>query len=199
MHARLLGILLFGTGMLVTAPASADVYTWVDASGVTNVSNLPPPESVKGASVVRSAPKDPIREAQLREAAREAEVRALNERVQQLQADVVRSRQEPAPAVPPIQIVTPQPAPYVIVVAPPAPAYPEPVAGCNWGWGNCGYGFWPGFYPSGVVVLNDRHSHSRHHPHRPHPHPHSRASDRWSWTVAPPIEMPMARSSIGRK
>ena len=200
MHARAFGILLFGMGMLIPAAVDADVFTWVDASGVTNVSNLPPPDGVKSLNVVRSAPKDPAREAQLREAAREAEVRALNERVQQLQADVVRSRQEPAYVAPPVQYVA-QPAPVVIVVQPPAPApvYAEPAAGCSWGWGNCGFGFWPGFYPSGVVVLNDRHS--RHdHPHRPmHPHPHSRGSDRWSWTVAPPIQSPLTRSTIGRK
>jgi Domain of unknown function (DUF4124) len=172
MLRRTLWGLLWGivAGMLYPPSVRADVYTWVDAGGVTNVSNLPPPESVRTSSVTRAAPKDPAREAALREAAREAEMRALNERVQQLQAEVEQSRREAQQLVstPPIQYAPAPAAPYVIVVSPPPPASPQPSSGCDysWGnsWGNCGFGFWPGFYPSSVVVLRDRHFRHHHHP-----------------------------------
>jgi hypothetical protein len=145
-------------GAACPLPTRADVYTWTDKAGVTNISNLPPPEGVRTVSVTRAAPKDPAREAAFREAAREAEMRALNERVQQLQAEIEQARREPAPApvVPQSQHAPAPPVPYVIVVSPPAPTYPQQVAGCDYAWGNCGLGFWPGFYPPSVVVVRDR-------------------------------------------
>jgi hypothetical protein len=36
--------------------ALADVYVWTDDAGVKHVSNLPPPEGVRGVSVTRSRP-----------------------------------------------------------------------------------------------------------------------------------------------
>jgi Domain of unknown function (DUF4124) len=170
MLRRTLWGLLVGivAGMLYPPSVRADVYTWVDATGATHVSNLPPPEGVRTANVTRAAPKDPAREAAFREAAREAEMRALNERVEQLQAEVERSRREAQQLVstPPIQYAPAPAAPYVIVVSapPPAypqPAYPQPASGCDYSWGNCGFGFWPGYYPTSVVVVRDRHF--RHH------------------------------------
>jgi hypothetical protein len=144
---------------LACAPlARADVYTWTDKSGVTNISNLPPPDGSRVVSVTRTAPKDPAQEAALREAAREAELRALNDRVQQLQNEVEQVRREPAPTPVVLQPqYTPAPAaPYVIVVPSPAPAYPQPVAGCDYPWTTCGPGFWSGYYPPSVVVVRDR-------------------------------------------
>ena len=95
----LLGLLVgIVAGMLYPPLARGDIYTWVDGAGVTNVSNLPPPEGVRTSNVARAAPNDPAREAALREAARESEMRALNERVQQLQAEVEQSRREIATA-----------------------------------------------------------------------------------------------------
>jgi hypothetical protein len=156
------------TGMLPAMSAQADMYVWTDKAGVTNVSNLPPPEGTRLQRVTYAAPKDAAQEAAFREAARQAEIRALNERVQELQAAVEQARREPPP---PTIVVTqapaPPPAPQVIVVSPPAPAYPQPVAaGCDFSWPyNCGFGFWPGFYPA-TVVLGDNHFRHRHH-HRP--------------------------------
>src|ERR1700692_3777393 len=70
-------------------PAHADVYTWVDASGGVNVSNLPPPEGVRITSVIPgSAPKTTARDDDAREAARDAEVQALTKRVRQLEDEL---------------------------------------------------------------------------------------------------------------
>ena len=167
----LLGLLVgIVAGMLYPPLARADIYTWVDGAGVTNVSNLPPPEGVRTSTVTRAPPNDPAREAARREAARESEMRALNERVQQLQAEVEQSRRETPPPgffVPPPMHYAPAPAPpYVIVVSAPPPAYPQPSNGCDYSWGNCGFGFWPGFYPTSVVGLRDRHFRHHQHPFR---------------------------------
>ncbi len=160
-------------GSLDALIARADIYVWTDAAGVTNVSNLPPPEGSRRVSVTRAAPRDAAQEAASREAARHAEMRALDERMRQAEADAELARREaalalaaaqpryappPAPAAPPVVVVlTPSP--------PPAPAYPTSVGPCDYAWGNCAWGFWPGFYSPGLVVVgNDRH---RHH-HRPH-------------------------------
>jgi Domain of unknown function (DUF4124) len=176
-------------GTLYPASARAEIYTWIDNAGVTNVSNLPPPEGARALNVTRAAPKDPVREAALREAAREAQMRALQEHVQQLQAEIEQSRREapPSPAFvsqPPIQYSPAQPAPYVIVVSSPPPAYPEPASGCVYSWGNCGLGFWPGAYPASVVVVRDRHF--RH----GHAIRHARPIDHSVRNIPPAIHLP---------
>ena len=70
-------------------PAHADLYTWVDASGGVNVSNLAPPKGARITNViVATAPKTTTRDDDAREAARDAEVQALTKRVRQLEGDV---------------------------------------------------------------------------------------------------------------
>jgi hypothetical protein len=166
------------------------MYVWTDRAGVMNISNLPPPDGARMVSVTRAVPRDAAQEAALREAARQAEMRALSERVQQLEAEVQEARRDPpAPVVAQPAYAPAAPAPYIVVVSqPPAPAptYPQPVAGCDDAWGNCGLGFWPGlyhgYYPTSVVVVRDRHwRHAQHlGTHRPQPrHPGGR-------TIAPP-------------
>src|SRR6476646_8224997 len=80
--------------------ARADIYTWKDASGRINVSNLAPPEGARVTNVVRErapAASSPRSDA-IRSAARDAEVQALEERVRQLQDEVALARrQAPAP------------------------------------------------------------------------------------------------------
>jgi hypothetical protein len=147
-------------------PAHADIYTWVDASGSINVSNLAPPDGVRVASVMHeSAPAIAARAEAAREAARQAEVQALAERVRQLEDIELAKGQAPPPAdyraIPPppavIQyVVVPPPAPYAVNPAPPANT------GCDPGWFDCGLWGIPGFYPTSVVVLrapNFRHFH----------------------------------------
>jgi len=148
--------------LLSAGAAQADIYTWTDKNGVVNVSNLPPPEGVRPTRVTHEAPKDPAREAAAREAAHLAELRALNERVAQLQEQVEQSRRE---IPPPMAVVAPPMMPYAapsgpyivnVVTQQPAPAY-GPTGACDsgWGgWGDCGgFGMWPGYYGSGVVVV----------------------------------------------
>ena len=65
-------------------PARADIYRWVDASGVVNVSNLAPPEIARVSNVIHSSA---FREDDARNASRDAAVRALTKRVQQLEDD----------------------------------------------------------------------------------------------------------------
>jgi hypothetical protein len=76
-------------GTLGLQPAYADLYTWVDASGGVNVSNLAPPEGARITNVIlASAPKPPTRDDEAREVARDAEVQTLTRRVRQLEDEV---------------------------------------------------------------------------------------------------------------
>ena len=85
LRATLPAVLVGTFGM---QPAHADLYTWVDASGGVNVSNLAPPEGVRITRViVASAPKTTPRD-DGRDAARDAEVQALTKRVRQLEDEV---------------------------------------------------------------------------------------------------------------
>lgn len=149
---------------LCAQSAQADIYTWVDASGTINVSNIAPPDGVSVKHVVHtSAPAaDP--------SAHDAQVQALMQRVGQLE-DAVESaeRQAAPPAAYPPPVAYPYPpvpqAPlvqYIVNVAPPvsyevsAPS-PSSAGGCDPSWTDCGYGWMPGLYPAffpvGVAVL----------------------------------------------
>src|SRR5258707_353391 len=69
--------------------AHADIYTWVDASGATNVSNVSPPEGVRVTRVAHENPRKAVRpDTSVRDATHDAEIQALSERVQQLQHEV---------------------------------------------------------------------------------------------------------------
>jgi hypothetical protein len=68
-------------------PAHADLYTWVDASGGVNVSNLAPPEGVRITNVIPASPPNTARD-DARETVRDAEVQALTKRVRQLEDQV---------------------------------------------------------------------------------------------------------------
>src|ERR1700682_3906438 len=135
-------------------PAHADIYTWVDASGSINVSNLAPPDGVRAASVMHeSAPAIAARAEAAREAARQAEVQALAERVRQLEDIELAKGQAPPPAeyraIPPppvIQyVVVPPPAQYAVNPAPPANT------GCDPAWIDCGLRGVPGIDPMFLI------------------------------------------------
>ena len=144
-------------GTLGLQLAHADIYTWVDASGSINVSNVAPPEGVRVASITHaSPPATAARAAAAREAARQAEVQALAERVRQLEDDVELARHHAPPQVeyravpaPPViqYAAVPSPAQYAVNPAPPA------YTGCDPAWIECGLWAIPGFYPTSVVVL----------------------------------------------
>jgi hypothetical protein len=151
--------------------ARAEIYTWIDASGVTNVSNLPPPDGVKVTKVQRSLPPEILaREDAARDAARQAEAQALAARVRQLEDE---ARQMPPPDYRPVL-----PAPPVIQYIVQAPQPPmqqtveitQPAYG-SYGYGGYGYGcdpswfgcWWPGFYP-GVIVVGPSNSRNNNRP-----------------------------------
>jgi hypothetical protein len=143
-------------------PARADIYTWIDASGVTNVSNLPPPDGAKVTKVQRALPPEILaREDAARDAARQAEAQALAARVRQLEDE---ARAAPPPDYRPV--IPPPPVIQYIVQAPPPPMQQtveitQP-AYSPYGYGGYGYGcdpswfgcWWPGFYPAGVFVVS---------------------------------------------
>ena len=172
---------LFGACALPLA--HADIYTWTDESGRVNVSNLTPPDGARVTSVMREnkamvAAREAARETAL-EAMREAEVRALAERVRQLQSEVEVARRPAPPQVEYRPVPTPVYIPYPIEVAAP-PQYAASNmsmmnGGCSFGWPDCGLGWYPGVYPANVVVVRppyfrrDRPDHGRELPDRDPP------------------------------
>ena len=82
----ILPVVLAGTFGL--QPAHADLYTWVDASGGVNVSNLAPPAGVRVTNVIPASPPKTTTRDDAREAVRDAEVQALTKRVRQLEDEV---------------------------------------------------------------------------------------------------------------
>jgi hypothetical protein len=138
--------------------AHADIYTWVDASGTINVSNLAPPEGVHVTKVMPgSAPA--ARDGAARDAARQAELQALAARVRQLEDEVeFASRRQVPPPVEYQAIPAPPVVQYFVDVAPPPVSYTVNVVppinpGCDSTWMDCGLWWGPGVYPASVVVL----------------------------------------------
>ena len=98
-RALLAGLPVILAGTVVATCAHADIYTWVDQEGMVNVSNLAPPEGVRVTKVTREIAPAPAsmvaqRNDLAREAARDAELQALNARVAQLQDEVDRATRE---------------------------------------------------------------------------------------------------------
>jgi hypothetical protein len=158
MHPRLLYAVLpaFFAAALGPALAHADIYTWTDASGRVNVSNLDPPDGVRVTNVVHVNPEDKAREDAALNAARQAEMQSLAERVRQLQDEVELSRHQMPPPIDyrPVAL-PPPPAQYSTDWAAPPAQYPVSAAspaysGCEFEW-NCGS--WWGGYPVSVVVV----------------------------------------------
>ena len=168
-RATLPGILV---GTVALQPAHADIYTWTDASGRMTISNLAPPEGVRVTNVLHeSPPKVATSNDTARNAAREAEVQALAERVRQLENEAELARR-PAPPQAEYRTVTVPPLmPYGIDIAPPPPQYavnmaPPTIRACDPTWIDCGLGWGPIIYPPSVVVLrasNFRHFAPIHH------------------------------------
>jgi hypothetical protein len=152
-----LQVLIAGT--LGLPLAYADIYTWADASGSINVSNIAPPQGARLISVTHASAADAARENAARDAARRAETQALEERVRQLEADVELAKRQPPPRVvypvipapPSMQYgydPVPQPVQYTVYSSP--PAY---TMGCDPGWMDCGLGWFPNLYSTGLVFV----------------------------------------------
>ena len=149
-------------GVLGISCAHADVYIWVDPSGNVNVSNLAPPEDARITSVVPTLQKTAAQEEAERDAARRAEILALNDRVSRLQEEVAQARWQ----IPPMAYgyAPPAPMPYM---APPVPQYSNGIppdlsyamdAPTQWstdcGWPDYCAGGWGAWgYPPAMVVI----------------------------------------------
>jgi hypothetical protein len=157
------GALAFIVAVAASVSAHADIYTWVDAKGNVNLSNLPPPQDARVTQVFREDPAVHVSSDAARAAARSDEVKALAERVTQLEQDLDAAKRVP-PAVayappPPVVISAPNPPVFAqAIVAPPTPAYTD----CTDPWASCFFPGYPGFYPSGVVVLSAPAQHGFH-------------------------------------
>jgi hypothetical protein len=144
-------------------PARADVYTWTDADGKINVSNLTPPDGANVSSVVHESPRPPAPPSVVVAAAPpQPEIQFLADRVRQLEYEVDFARRQ---GPPPMQYASLPPPPVMQYAPDPEP--PVTSYGCDqaWnGWNGClnGWGF--GSYPVGVVVLTAPNFH-----HRPFP------------------------------
>ena len=165
--------------------AHADIYTWVDASGTINVSNLAPVEGVRVINVMHaSAPATATRDDAARDAARQAEVQALAERVRQLEDEAELARRQVPPQVEYRAIPAPPVMQYVVDLAPPPAQYAVNVAppantGCDPTWMDCGLWWVPGIYPTRVVVLRAPNFRRFHPVHGGHP-----------FAVQPPVRAP---------
>ena len=154
--------LAFAIG-LVTAfgwtAAHADIYTWVDPSGNVNLSNRPPPEGARVTNVYREDPAVHATAEAARAAAARDELKALNDRVAQLERDLEATNDRP-PAAPIVYLpAAPPPVAYPPVIAqtivvPTPPAYSD----CT-PWTGCGSPGDFGFYPGGIVVVSAPASH----------------------------------------
>jgi hypothetical protein len=150
---------LFACGLGMPLLGQAEIYTWVDPTGVVNLSNLAPPDGVRVTRVTHeAAPRVPSASDVTREAARQAElqaladrakdleVQALSDRVRQLEREVEIGRIQASAAM--SYPVMPPPPAVQYAAEPAPPAY----TGCDPTWSGCGLGWGPGIYPGVVVV-----------------------------------------------
>jgi Domain of unknown function (DUF4124) len=129
------------------------IYTWTDASGRVNVSNLAPPEGTRVTSVVPESPPIAPGTSTADDAARRLEVQTLADRVRQLEFEAQLAQRPPPP------VATYQMPPVASYQMPPVqysefpPVYADaPDPGCNPAWAGCGNWWTPFGYPTIVVV-----------------------------------------------
>ena len=184
-------------GLLLIASAAADVYTWVDAKGNVNVSNLKPPAGVRITNVAREDPEAAARAEAARTAARDTEMRKLSDRVAELErgADDASSRGPPPPFYGPPP-APPQLTQLIVTVMPPdpvpaAPAY-APYASC--GAFDCLAPWGIGYYGVPVAVIGSNFGRNGHVRHRMRPQPQAQAQAVVPFTGAVvPMSAPVAR------
>ena len=90
MHRALAAALLLALAPW-SAPGRAEIYSWVDTDGVATFSNLPPPDGVRVTGVIH---EQPTSSKAASEAARQAEVSALNDRIRLLELQMARQARE---------------------------------------------------------------------------------------------------------
>jgi hypothetical protein len=164
------GSIVLAAAAVAAQPASADVYTWLDAAGRMTVSNLKPPADARVTNVTREDPAAAAHAQAAHDAARQAEMQALAQRVDQLEREADDARRTP-PVAPPVYAApaSPPSITYNILQPPPqAPvdAAPAGYTGCAYsGWPDCTFSWgWPGagFYPYPTVIVT-RPSRNVHH------------------------------------
>lgn len=140
------GALIGVLGGLVPSQAAAEIYGWVDASGSVTYSNLPPPKSARVIDTIEETPPPSPQALAAAEAAHQSEMRALNEKVQQLEREMQQAR---SPS-------------YPVGAAPsygPPPSYGSPPsyaptasydAGCDAAYYDCNLWDGPAYYSIGV-------------------------------------------------
>jgi len=142
--------------IMATAPARADIVTWLDESGALVVTNETPPPGVQTHVIVRGPAPVP---APQRDIASERTIQSLSERVRWLEGELagvpVRVAMPPAPVRFPDDGGTLPPPAYV---APPVlPVLAPPVAvdtGCYDAW-SCVNG-WSTPYPGSIILQGRR-------------------------------------------
>src|SRR5690349_15788876 len=90
---------LLPAGWLAACAALADVYTWVDAKGNTNVSNLAPPAGARVVSTTHENPAAIARAEALQRAAQDTQLHALSDRVAELERAVEQAASTPPPPI----------------------------------------------------------------------------------------------------
>jgi len=116
--AAVLVALVGAAAMLVPSIALAAIYGWVDASGAMTYSNLPPPKDARVVVEIDDiAPPTPQAQAAA-DAAHASEMRALEERLHQLESERPR-----------LSAYGPPPPAYSV----PAPAYGPPPLSASYG------------------------------------------------------------------
>jgi len=156
------GALIGVLGGLVPSQAAAEIYGWVDASGSVTYSNLPPPKSARVIDVIPEIPPPSPQALAAAEAAHQSEMRALNDKVQQIERELQQARSAP-PSYP--------------VDAPPSygppPSYGAAASyeqGCDAAYYDCNLWDGPAYYGIGVPFWGFR-------PHRDRDHDHDRDRD----------------------
>jgi len=159
--------------LVLGAPvARADIYTWTDANGRVNISNLDPPEGANVTSVVRETPKPQLPAPLATIPAPQQDVQALNDRLRQLELEVELARRQAAsPTIIYAAAPAPQPPVQYSYVPEPAPSYGYGYGygyngfGCDPSWFGCGfgYGYAPYWYPASVIVMRTSGFHHKDH------------------------------------
>ena len=157
LSTTLFGALMGAGAALAPSAAMAEIYGWVDPSGSVTYSNLPPPKNARVIDVIEETPPPTPQAQAAAEAAHEAEMRALNERVRQLEQELQLTRYDSAPPAPPYPTVAP-------------PSYGPPPSYASYGpcfdseFFDCGWGGGPIYYTVGVVPFwgfRHHHDHDR--------------------------------------
>lgn len=149
-------------GLCAASLARADVYTWVDAKGNVNVSNLDPPDGARVLHVAHESAEAKARADAAHDAARQAEIKALSERVAELESKAQATFDAPPPIAFAPAPTPPPPPQYNVIVVPAAPAANvTPAADYGCAWVGCAVPWGPFGYPVVFFSASPRARHDR--------------------------------------